>query len=155
MKIESLAGLFNGLFLISVSCNLFFKSYERIQMFYADKQSLEHEIQLKYTNEMILVSTGGLIINLIGLVFFHENEEQNENIYGLFLHVLADTLGSVGVLVSCFLVTNYKISIADPVCAMVVSILIFVSVLPLIKMSCEGLLLQTPDNIYQNYGDIR
>ena len=104
---------------------------------------------------MILVSTGGLIINLIGLVFFHENEEQNENIYGLFLHVLADTLGSVGVLVSCFLVTNYKISIADPVCAMVVSILIFVSVLPLIKMSCEGLLLQTPDNIYQNYGDIR
>jgi len=55
---------------------------------------------------MILVSIGGLIVNLIGLVFFHENEEQNENIYGLFLHVLADTLGSVGVLVSCYLVTN-------------------------------------------------
>ena len=36
MKIESLAGLFNGLFLISVSCNLFIKSYERIQMFYTD-----------------------------------------------------------------------------------------------------------------------
>jgi solute carrier family 30 (zinc transporter), member 5/7 len=104
---------------------------------------------------MILVSIGGLIVNLIGLVFFHENEEQNENIYGLFLHVLADTLGSVGVLVSCYLVTNYNISVADPVCAMVVSIMIFVSVLPLIKMSCEGLLLQTPDNIYQNYGDIR
>jgi len=104
---------------------------------------------------MILVSIGGLIVNLIGLVFFHENEEQNENIYGLFLHVLADTLGSVGVLGSCYLVPNYNISVADPVCAMVVSIMIFVSVLPLIKMSCEGLLLQTPDNIYQNYGDIR
>lgn len=104
---------------------------------------------------MILVSIGGLIINLVGLVFFHENEEQNENIYGLFLHVLADTLGSVGVLVSCYLVTNYNIAIADPICAMVVSIMIFVSVLPLIKMSCEGLLLQTPDNIYHNYGEIR
>ena len=68
---------------------------------------------------------------------------------------MADTLGSVGVLVSCYLVTNYNIAIADPICAMVVSIMIFVSVLPLIKMSCEGLLLQTPDNIYKNYNEIR
>jgi zinc transporter 5/7 len=141
MKIESLAGLFNGLFLIVVSVNLFAKSLERIQMFNADSYNIENEIQLKYTTEMILVSIGGLIINLVGLAFFHENEEQNENIYGLFLHVLADTLGSVGVLVSCYLVTNYNIAIADPICAMIVSIMIFVSVLPLIKMSCEGLLL--------------
>ena len=58
---------------------------------------------------MIVVSVGGLIINLVGLVFFHEDEDedQNENIYGLFLHVLADTLGSVGVLVSCFLIKMY------------------------------------------------
>ena len=124
-------------------------------MYYADQVSLANEIELKYTTEMILVSIGGLVVNLIGLFFFAENEEQNENIYGLFLHVLADTLGSVGVLVSCYLVTNYKITIADPVCAMVVSILIFVSVLPLIKLSCEDLLLKTPDNIYQNYGEIR
>ena len=103
---------------------------------------------------MIVVSVGGLIINLVGLVFFHEDEEEeaNENIYGLFLHVLADTLGSVGVLVSCFLIKTYGDSwqIADPICALIVSIMIFVSVLPLIKMSCEGLLLQTPEKVLKN-----
>lgn len=51
-----------------------------------------------------MVAVGGLIVNLIGLAHFHEEEHQNENIYGLFLHVLADTLGSVGVIVSCQLV---------------------------------------------------
>ena len=77
----------------------------------------------------------GLIINLIGLAFFHEDENdgpQNDNITGLFLHVLADTLGSVGVLVSCYLIKNYDMEIADPICALVVSVMIFVSVMPLL-----------------------
>ena len=48
----------------------------------------------------MVVAIGGLIVNLMGLLCFHEDEDKNENIYGLFLHVLADTLGSLGVIVS-------------------------------------------------------
>ena len=88
----------------------------------------------------MIVAIGGLIVNLMGLVYFHEDE--NENVYGLFLHVLADTLGSIGVLVSTQLVKRGYL-IADPVCAMIVSVMIFISVLPLIKMSCCSLLLET------------
>lgn len=68
------------------------------------------------------------------------------------MHVLADTLGSAGVLFSCFLIKMYGDSwqIADPICALIVSIMIFISVLPLIKMSCEALLLQTPEKVRNN-----
>ena len=90
---------------------------------------------------MIVVSIGGLIINLIGLFFFSDDEDSNENMQGLFLHVLADTLGSLGVLLSCFLIKFYDWHISDPICAMVVSIMIFISVLPLLKISCSALLI--------------
>ncbi len=89
----------------------------------------------------MVVAVGGLIINLVGLAHFHEEEHQNENIYGLFLHVLADTLGSVGVIVSCQLAKR-GIAIADPICAMIVSLMIFISVLPLIQMSIKSLLME-------------
>ena len=99
---------------------------------------------------MIVVSTGGLIINMVGLFFFSENDQENKNIYGLFLHVLADTLGSLSVLVACFLVNQYQMHMADPICAMIVSVMIFLSVIPLIWMSCQDLLIQTPQNILEN-----
>ena len=89
----------------------------------------------------MVVAIGGLIVNLMGLLCFHEDDEKNENIYGLFLHVLADTLGSLGVIISTQLVKRGYL-FADPACAMLVSSLIFVSVLPLIKMSCSSLLLE-------------
>ena len=137
----------NGIFLIFVSYSLMMKSIDRI----VNPQKLNVD---EYDKEMIVVAFGGLLINLVGLVFFHEDEEEesNENIYGLFLHVLADTLGSLGVLVSCFLIKIYGDSwqVADPICALIVSIMIFVSVIPLIKMSCEGLLLQTPEKVNNN-----
>ena len=132
MKIEPLFGLINGLFLVFVSLSLFGKSIDKIRN--------PGEISLQYADESVIVAIGGLIVNLMGLVYFHEDE--NENVYGLFLHVLADTRGSVGVLVSTQLVKRGFL-IADPVCALIVSVMIFISVLPLIKMSCCSLLLET------------
>jgi len=60
--------------------------------------------------------------------------------YGLFLHVLADALGSVSVIISSYLIKEYKWYIADPICSALISILIFVSVLPLVKVSSKKLL---------------
>ena len=44
-------------------------------MYYADQVTLANEIELKNTKETIFVSIGGLVVNLIGLFFFVENEE--------------------------------------------------------------------------------
>lgn len=63
---------------------------------------------------------------------------------GVFLHVLADTLGSVGVIISTILIRQFGWLIADPICSLFIAILIFFSVIPLLKDACEVLLLRTP-----------
>lgn len=66
---------------------------------------------------------------------------------GVFLHVLADTLGSVGVIVSTILIRQFGWLIADPLCSLFIAILIFGSVLPLLKDACEVILLRIPPEI--------
>ncbi|XP_020780160.1 proton-coupled zinc antiporter SLC30A5 [Boleophthalmus pectinirostris] len=68
----------------------------------------------------------------------------NANMRGVFLHVLADTLGSVGVIISTILIRQFGWLIADPICSLFIATLIFISVLPLLKDACEVLLLRTP-----------
>ena len=63
---------------------------------------------------------------------------------GVFLHVLADTLGSVGVIISTVLIENFGWKIADPICSLFIASLIFLSVLPLVKETALILLLRTP-----------
>lgn len=85
----------------------------------------------------------------------HDHDhDTNENLYGIFLHVLADALGSVGVIISSVLVKYYDIQIADPICSSIISVLIFASVIPLIKSSSETLLLKCPPAISKNYNNI-
>ena len=68
-------------------------------------------------------------------------------ILGVYLHVLADTLGSVGVITSSALVHYFGWTIADPVCSFCISMLIFFSVIPLLRSSASTLLQCTPRGI--------
>ena len=45
---------------------------------------------------------------------------------GIFLHILADTLGSVGVIISSVLIERFGWMMADPVCSMFIAILIMI-----------------------------
>lgn len=63
---------------------------------------------------------------------------------GVFLHILADTLGSVGVIVSAVLMQMFGWMIADPICSMLIAILIVLSVASLMKESWEILMQRQP-----------
>lgn len=63
---------------------------------------------------------------------------------GVFLHIVADTLGSIGVIISTLLMQHYGWMIADPICSMLIAMLIFVSVIPLLKQSIGILMQRTP-----------
>uniref|UniRef100_A0A674DZ18 Zinc transporter n=1 Tax=Salmo trutta TaxID=8032 RepID=A0A674DZ18_SALTR len=65
----------------------------------------------------------------------------------LFLHIVADTLGSVGVIISAILMQKYDLMIADPICSMCISILIGVSVVPLLRESIGILMQRTPPSL--------
>jgi len=63
---------------------------------------------------------------------------------GVFLHILADTLGSVGVIISAILMWAFDWMIADPICSIFIAILIAISVFSLIADSVEILMQRQP-----------
>ena len=124
-----------------------------------------------HTDHVLPVAIVGLVMNLIGLAFFHDlahghsssashlghvhgpNGEcalasaktsggMNANVAGIFLHVLADTLGSVGLIVSTLLIRFYGWHLADPICATCIAVLIILATIPLLKTT-GGLLLNS------------
>ena len=61
-RAEVLSGLFNGIFLVFVAFNVFLESIERIY----EPQHIQGE-------GLLLVSVAGLLVNIVGLIFFHEH----------------------------------------------------------------------------------
>eukprot|EP00899_Mesostigma_viride_P000998 jgi/Mesvir1/1089/Mv17601-RA.1 len=74
----------------------------------------------------------------------HAHLHDDHNMQGIFLHVLADTLGSVGVIASSLLIKYKGWTLTDPLCSLFVSALIVSSVIPLLKSSAEVLLQRVP-----------
>ncbi|CAJ1059537.1 zinc transporter 7 [Xyrichtys novacula] len=66
---------------------------------------------------------------------------------GVLLHIIADTLGSVGVIISALLMQKYDLMIADPICSMLIALLIGVSVVPLLRESIGILMQRTPPSL--------
>lgn len=63
---------------------------------------------------------------------------------GVFLHILADTLGSVGVIISAVLMSQFGWMIADPICSMFIAATIGISTLSLLRESVAVLMQRTP-----------
>ncbi|CAD6573884.1 MAG: Putative zinc transporter msc2 [Cyphobasidiales sp. Tagirdzhanova-0007] len=62
----------------------------------------------------------------------HSHAGHSHNMHGVFLHVMADTLGSVGVIISTLLINRYGWTGFDPIASIFIAVLIFASVVPLV-----------------------
>ncbi|XP_056133508.1 zinc transporter 7 isoform X2 [Lampris incognitus] len=71
----------------------------------------------------------------------------SKQILEVFLHIVADTLGSIGVIISALLMQKFDLMIADPICSMLIAILIGVSVVPLLRESIGILMQRTPPSL--------
>ena len=69
----------------------------------------------------------------------------NDNMQGIFLHILADALGSASVIVSTLLIKYTSWSGWDPLASCIIAVLIFFSAIPLVKSSGSRLLLSLSD----------
>ncbi len=191
-RFEVLAGFVNGIFLIFVAGFVFLESIERI--------SIPHDMK---TDGLLLTSISGFVVNIIGLVYFHDHAHShggssgnkacdgshqhghshgnhhghshgsNQNMHGVYLHILADALGSGGVIVSSLLVEYKGLTIADPICSFCISILIFarfvlffifllyyhylnlryLSAIPLLSDTAETLMNMIPNDKYEEFED--
>ncbi len=75
---------------------------------------------------MLVVGILGLIINLISILLLREGSTESLNIKGAYLEVLADALGSVGVIVAAILVRLTGSSWWDTIIALGIAIFITV-----------------------------
>ncbi|KAI5122498.1 hypothetical protein M0805_001406 [Coniferiporia weirii] len=74
-----------------------------------------------------------------------EHEGHSHNMRGVFLHVMADTLGSVGVIISTLLIQFYGWTGFDPIASLFIAVLIAASVIPLVIDSGKVLCLDIAD----------
>lgn len=100
---------------------------------------------------IVLPCSNGLSDAHDALAVDHEDASGDSNLRGVYLHVLADTLGSVGVITSSFFVTNYGWNIADPICSLFISGAITYSALPLVKDTLLVLGLRAPPKHHPAY----
>eukprot|EP01083_Nonionella_stella_P078667 215378_1 len=144
-KIKVMSGFINAIFLVYIGLSVLIESFERII----------HPPHI-HSDQLLIVSVLGLFVNLVGLFFFHDahmhshshscdhGHDHDHNIHGIFLHILADTLGSVGVIISSLLIYFFDLTIFDALCSVFIAILIFATVYPLIQSTSKILLQQTP-----------
>lgn len=73
-----------------------------------------------------------------------KNNQNSQIMRGVFLHILADTLGSVGVIISAVLMHLFGWMIADPISSIFIAVLIAGSVFGLVKESIMVLMQRQP-----------
>lgn len=82
-----------------------------------------------------------------------KKKTKSMNMEGVFLHVLGDALGNVGVIITALFIwkTDYSWRFySDPVVSLVITMIIFSSALPLCRKSCKILLQATPQYLDSN-----
>ncbi|NNG35706.1 cation transporter [Nakamurella sp. DB0629] len=75
---------------------------------------------------MMLVGALGLLVNLIAIVLLSAGSKESLNLKGAYLEVMADTLGSVGVIVAGVLVQSTGQSWWDTVIALAIAVFVAV-----------------------------
>ncbi|GAQ02771.1 zinc transporter 5 [Aspergillus lentulus] len=151
-KVDTLSGFANGIFLMIISIEIIYEAVER----------LSSGSQMHRLGELLAVSVAGLVVNLVGIMAFdhghahhghdhgHSHSHGNENMHGIFLHILADTLGSVAVVISTILVHFSGWAGYDPIASCLIAILIFASAVPLVTSTAKTLLLALPADVEYN-----
>lgn len=135
-RLEIIAALVNGVALIVISLLIFYGAYKRWLLPPVVRSGL-----------MIVVASGGLLVNLICAWILHSRNEVDLNLRGAWLHVVGDALGSVAAIVAGALMTLFGWYAADPLFSVIISLMIIWGSVRLIREATNVLLEGTPAHI--------
>jgi cobalt-zinc-cadmium efflux system protein len=138
-RTEILAAFLNGIFLWIVVIFIFYEAIQRFQN-PATVESLE----------MLVIAISGLIANGLCAIVLSKPKSKSLNIKGAFLHVLADTLGSVGAISAGLIMYYTSWYQADPIISTLIGLLIFYGSFKLVRESVNVLLEGVPYGIDVN-----
>lgn len=135
-RAEILAALANGTALVAISIVIIIEACGRI--------GAPHEVQGAW---MLGIATGGLLVNLVGMLLLHAGRDDNLNIRGAWLHLLTDALGSVAALVAGGLIWARGWTWADPAASILIALLVVYSAWSLLKEAIAILMQRTPSRL--------
>jgi cobalt-zinc-cadmium efflux system protein len=136
LRAEILAALANGIILILMGLYIFYQAYHRF-LSPPPVKSLP----------MLIVAVTGLIANIVTARLLYDSRHENLNLRGAFLHVLGDTLGSIGAIIAGFFMVMRQWYLADPVVSTMVGALVLVGAWRLVDESVDILLEGTPRHL--------
>ena len=135
-RAEILAALANGVTLVAVSVWIFVEAFRRLQ----DPGPI-------LGGWMMAVAVVGLLVNVAGAFVLSRSGGESLNVEGALRHVLADLLGSVGVIVAAGIILLTGWRYADPLVSAVIGVLVLASSWKLLRESTNILLEATPKGV--------
>ena len=132
-RAEILAALFNGVTLVAISIWIFVAAADRL----GDPPEVEAGL-------MLAVAVGGLAVNLIAARVLHSHSADSLNVSAALRHVLADLLGSLGVIAAALVILATGWEYADPVVSILIGALILASSWGILRDSVQILLEGSP-----------
>ena len=121
-----MAALANGSILVLVSVFVFYEAAQRFQS--------PPEVK---TPLMLIIAGIGLVANLIGVALLERGSHGSLDVRGAFWHVLGDTISSVGVIIAGTRMTITGWTVADPIAAIVIGVIILWGAVRLVRDSVD------------------
>ena len=135
-RAEVLAALLNSLFLLGIAGWVGTRAIARL----GDPLEVS-------ALPVLIIAIIGLIVNLVALKVLGHHQHSNLNIRGAFLHVLGDTLGSAGVIVSALVIQFTGWNTIDALVSLGIAGLLVLSGVRLLRDSVSVLMLATPEGV--------
>ncbi len=135
-RIEILAALFNSIMLFFIMGWIFYEGYQRII----------HPMPIRVT-EMLIVSTVGLIVNIVCAFILVGVSKEDLNVRSAFVHMIGDTASSVGIILGAVIILNTGWTIIDPILSVLIGVVILIWAWNLARESLHILLEAVPRKV--------
>lgn len=135
-KTTVLAALANALVLLVAVGILGYESFNRL----IHPQNVEGGV-------VAWIAAIGIVINAVSAMLFYRNRQKDLNVKSAYLHLLADALVSVGVVLAGIIITYTNWYWLDPAIGIAIMIVILISTWQLLKASFKMSIDAVPDGI--------
>lgn len=132
-RAEILAAFTNGLFLLAVAGVIIYTAIQRL----IDPVEVE-------SLQMLGIAFIGLFTNILSILILRGSHEHDVNIRGVFYHMMADAMSSIGIIIAGIIIYYTDYNIVDPIVSLGISFLIIHWALGILKESISILMEMAP-----------
>ncbi len=137
-RAEIIAAFINSFVLFIISFWLIFEAYKRFK-----------SPEIIDGNLMLVVAVIGLVANLVSVYLLEKDSHNNLNIKSSYLHLISDTVSSIGVIIGGIVIKVWHIAWVDPLITLIISLYIIKQSWNILKKSIDIFMQGSPDLDYE------